>query len=384
MFDHLLPSNATAFERAASLSMDASARVAAGISAMRTAKLVAIPDAWLPFLIYEYGLGPVSAYVPDQRSLIGTGIDWQRVRGTPEAVDRGLAWLSYAGEIEEAPVTRRRWNLFQIELDRVRDAEAPDLDSIEGIAALSVPVRSRFFRGHSGYDVRELEWSRRKWSGARYSGSSGVRLRDDGAKWSFGRGAIFNIEMLKDDLVALNAWQDLLDAEIAGWGLPWAQTFASSDAVWGNFSWIGTGATWEVYTQSTRRNLIASALAGRPVWAAYREAGGGLIGYRRARVATPVVPSPSGPYVVGGGRLAPAQLGEGFYLEFLTDFADGEGKTAASVSLLWDAIPIDTSRPGLQWADPDQLTPGIEVASRPVNIQFGRTVRERLRYHLTF
>ena len=87
MSEHLLPSNATEFERAASLAIDTLSRTDAGIASIRTAKHVAIPDAWVPFLVYEYGLGPVSIYVDDQRALLETGVDWQRVRGTPEAVE---------------------------------------------------------------------------------------------------------------------------------------------------------------------------------------------------------------------------------------------------------------------------------------------------------
>jgi P2-related tail formation protein len=380
----LLPSNATAFERAASLTMDASARVGAGIAAMRTAKLVSTPDEWLPWLIAEYGLGPVSVYVPSARALIETGIDWQRVRGTPGAVQRGLAWIGYAAQIEQAPITRRRWHLFQLALDRVRDAEQPDLESVEGVVSLSVPVRSRFWRGFRGYDVREAEWSRRPWSGARYASSSGARLRPGGTKWSFGRGTDINILLSPEELVALSAWQQLPDSELIGWGLRFAQTYGRSQATWGEFSWDGTGATWATYGETERLNLMASALFRRPLWICFRDAAGDVIGFRRAKAASPVVLSPSGPYRVGPFRFLPVSLGTSFYVEALTDFGDGDGRTALTASLVWDALPLDTSRPGLQWAGPGELSPGVEVAARPVHITFGRTVRERLRYHLTF
>lgn len=381
----LLPSNATAFERAFSLSTDALEKLSPGVASIRTAKMVQIPDAFVPFLIYEYGLGEVSAYVADPRELLVSGIDWQRVRGTPGALAIALGWLGYAAAIEEAPARRARWNLFHLALDRVRDAEAPDLERIEGVAGLSVPVRSRFWRGYHGHDVRELEWSRKRWGRAAWASSSGVRLRPDGAKWSFGRGADFTHRMTTDELTDLGAWQPYPDAGTFGWGLRVANTYVAGASTWGEFTWDGSPATWGILDDEVRASLIASALSNRPLWAKFRRADGSVIGHRRARVARPVAASATGPYSVGGERLAPADgAGESFYAEFLTDFGNGAGQDAATVSLLFDATPLDASRPGLMWAGPDALSPGVEVAAHSINIPLGATVRERLRFNLTF
>lgn len=384
MTEDLLPSNATAFERAASLSIDVLPKVNAGVASMRTAKLVSIPDSFLPFLIFEYGLGPVSAYVTDARALIETGIDWQRVRGTPEAVDRALDWIGYAGNLEEARVTRRRWNLFQLALDRLRDAETPDLDQIEALVGLSVPVRSHFFRGFFGYDVREAEWSQRRYSGSRWSSSSGARLRPGGVKWSFGRTTDFDFKLSRDELIAIGVWQPPIDNGTEGFGLRFVNTYVSGETGWGGFSWDATTATWDGYDESDRLALMANAMGQRPLWACLRRADNSVIGYRRARVARPVTLRPGGPYQVGIDRFAPETQADSFYAEFLTDFGNGNGSTATSVSLVFDALPLDTTKPGLQWAEPGQITPGIEIAQRAINIPMGRTVRERLRFHLTF
>lgn len=385
MFDDLLPSNATAFERAASLAMDSGPRLAPGIAAMRRAKRGTIPEAVIPFLIWEYGLGPITAYLSDLGEVLDEGIPWQRVRGTPEAIARALAWVGYSAAIEEAPSTRRMWHRFQLELDRVRDNEAVDLDAIQGATELSVAVRSELFRGHSGHDVREAEWSRRAYSAARWSDSSGVRLRAGGIKWSFGRS--YDFAFLADEitLAALGAWVDPVDVGQLGWGAMMAQFYPDlSDHTWGAFSWVSSDATWTGYGESDRLTLIASALSGRPLWVVFRNAGGGVIGYRRARAARAVSPSASGVYSVAGVTLAPDALGTSFYAEALTDFGNGAGQTAATVSLLFDAEPIDTTRPGLLWAGPGGLSSGVEVASRPCAIAFGQTVRERVRFHLTF
>lgn len=380
----LLPQNATAFERAASETMDHLVRLAAGVGAIRTAKLVAIPDSFLPFLIYEYGLGPVSAYVSDQRFLLSSGVHWQRVRGTPDAVARALSWLGYGGAIEEAPVNRVRWNLFQIGLNKFRTAEAPDLENIEGVVSQSVAVRSRFYRAFFGYDVRELEWSRRKYSEARWSGASGARLRTDGVKWSFGRTFDFPLGMSRYDLIALGVWQEYPSGEVMGWGINFANSYSQSNAGWGDFTWASTDATWNDYGLSVRANLIAAAMDDRPVWACFRRADNSVIGYRRARIATPVIGDPQGPYHVGAIPLSPHDPGAAFYVEARTDFGEGDGSTAAFVSLIWDAVPVDSSKPGLLWAAPGELGVGTEVARTPINVQFGKTVRERVRFYLTF
>lgn len=384
MDEHLLPSNSTAFERAASLALNILPRVDTGVAALRTAKMVSIPDSVIPWLIYEYGLGPVSAYVADQRFLLSSGIAWQRVRGTPDAVHRALSWVGYEAQIEEAPTRRRRWNLFQLGLDRVRDNEAPDLENIDGVTSLSVAVRSHFWRGFNGYDVREHEWSRRRWSGARWSESSGVRLRVGGPKWSFGRPHEVIVPMLRDELIALGVWREEIGGEMGGWGLRNTNLYPFSGWDWGNFPWTTPGVTWASLDDEERIGLITASLAGRPVWITFRRGDGSIIGHRRARISVPVNFAPSGPYSHGGQALVPVAQGRRFFVEALTDFGNGAGEAAESVSLLFDATPVDTSRPGLQWAEPGDLSAGVSVAAVPVSIPLGATVRERVRYLLTF
>jgi hypothetical protein len=370
MSNDLLPTNATAFERAFSLAVDALDRLSPGIGAIKTAKLVTLPDNFLPFLIYEYGLGEVSAYVADQRRLLSIGRDWQRVRGTPEALALALDWLNYDAILEEAPARRRRWNLFQLALRRIRDFEEPDLENIEGVAGLSVAVRSQFWRGYNGYDVRELEWSRKPWSGAIWSAASGVRLRSDGAKWSFGRSHDFQV-------FAGQSFLDPLDA----WVPP-----SGSDLGWGDFTWLDAGgASWVDVDAQARINLIIGALTGRPIFAAFRDAGGEIIGYRRARAIHPVRVSPGGEYAVGGLNLTrDATTPTGLYVEAMTGFGDGAGATAESVTLVWDAVPDDPEKPGLLWGGPDEITGGTGTSPVAETIAFGQTVRERVRFYLTF
>ena len=100
---HLLPNNATDFEKAFSRSTDFAPRVGSSITAVRAFKYENTPSRFLPFLVYEYGLGQLTPYVPNLFEVIDEGIDWQRVRGTHKAVEFALGWLNYTAEIEVEP-----------------------------------------------------------------------------------------------------------------------------------------------------------------------------------------------------------------------------------------------------------------------------------------
>lgn len=370
MTTDLLPSNATPFERAFSLAIDAADRVASGVGAVRTAKLVTVPETFLPFLAYEYGLGEVSAFVPDQRLLIASGIAWQRVRGTPEAIAVGLDWLAYRADLEEAPARRRRWNLFQLALASLPAQEAPDLESIDRIASLSVPVRSRFWRGFAGYDVREAEWSRTAWGRAAWSSSSGVRLSEGGAKWSFGRPHNFPMPLGQDDLEPLGAWQP------GAGGAP---------SAWDATPWNAAGLTWTPAEVTERNGAIIAALRDRVMHLEFRSASGAVIGYRRARVIRPARIDNLGQYDLSSYRLAADNVGPtGLYVEFLTGFGDGFGATAATAAVVFDGVPAVAGRPGALWLGPGQLTGGTRLRAVPLPITFRRAMRERVRFHFTF
>ncbi|QPC44631.1 hypothetical protein HW532_19155 [Kaustia mangrovi] len=368
MTAHLLPPNATELDKAFSLAFDPAPELAPAIDAVRGAKLVAPPPSWLPWLVYEYGLGELTPYVPNLYDLIREGIDWQRIRGTPAALAMGLGWIGYAGDIEEWPTRRRAWSRFQLRLDRVRDTEDPDLERIEGIATLSPPLRSRFWRGFHGYDVRPLDWSWQRWSGARWASFSGVRLHEGGPKWSFGRTHDVDRTLGQAELEAAGAW-------IAPTG--------GASLSWGPFPWTTPGIAWTDSGEEARRRAIAANLAARDIYVALIDGDGQVIGYRRARAVHAVSLDVAGAYEVDGVRWAPDEQGTAIYVEALTGFGDGAGADIASVALAFDATPADPARPGLLWAGPGELvTPTGLVAETPAAIALGETVRERIRFIL--
>jgi hypothetical protein len=366
---HLLPASSTAFERALSEATDSTVRLAGAITSLHGIKFMP-PPSLLPYLVYEYGLGELTPYVANLYDLIDEGVQWTRVRGTPAALERALGWLGYAAEIEEAPIRRARWNLFQLELDRIRDDEG-DLEPIEGVADLSTPLRSEFWRGFRGYDVRALEYGYSRWGKTLHGDFSGTRIRDGSAKWSFGRTYAFDHDMTEDDLVALDVW-----IEPSEGGEDVEPTWL--DVEWPDVTWDALGGG--------RSALMLLSLSAGTAWACFRDAAGAVIGYRRACVHQRVESASGGPYEFGGVRYAPVAEGaEMVLIEARTDFGDGFGKTAASVSFILAGTPVDTSRPGALWLGPDQLATTLpEVAEQAIDIEFGRTVREHVRILLRF
>lgn len=364
----LLPSNATKWEKATSLAMNPYPRIGLAVQDIRAVKWRAPPLSFRPYLIYEYGLGSIARFFDDQWEAIQQGIPWQRVRGTHDAVARALDWIGYAGEIEVAPTRRRRWNLFMLELDRVRDVELPDLNDIDFLAQQSVAERSRFWRGFKDYDVRALEYSRTRWGQTLHSTFSGARIRAGGAKWSFGRTYQRDYTPTQANLEALGVWLTPDDEGLS----------------WGAFPWTSAGVTWTSSPAATRSRLMAAGVLAKTAWVRFRRADNSIIGHRRARVWRGVLADPNGIYGVGGLKFSPNSNPAILYVEALTGFGDGDGNTAASWSLLFNPTIVSPAKPGIEWAGPSQLTGGVEIMSTSCSAPFGKTVRERFKAVLRF
>lgn len=366
---HLLPNNATPFEIAFSEASDTYTLVDDNVSAMRGIKLINPPPSYLPYLIYEYGLGELTPYVPNLYDLIREGIAWQRVRGTPAAVSLALSWVGYSAQIEEPPARRKRWNLFQLAMDRLRDDEA-ELIRIEGVAQLSVSLRSVFWRGFHGYDVRALEFGWKRWDSALYGAYSGVRLAPGSVKWSFGRRHDIDHLLTEAELTALGVWLEPVEDD--------------EPLTWGEFPWPAT--PWQSSAKQGRSVAMLEAMDLGTAWAVFKDAAGDVIGYRRARALHPVAVASSGIYSVNGNKLALKSEGATIlYVEAMTDFADGFGSVAASVGFILNAIPTDEHPPGARWLPSGGLQQvGPIVAETEISIEFGRTVRERVSAALRF
>jgi P2-related tail formation protein len=183
----LLPPNATPLERDFSRATSFLERIGRTVPTIRTAKRLDIPDAVVPWLIYEYGLAEVLEYLPDARLTLADGIAWQRVRGTPQAILIGLSWLGISGTIDESEGGSYRWAEYQLGLPAPVQG-LQNLTRIVGVTTISQPVRSRLQRIFSVYDHRRFILDDSLLSeGSPLSDHTGTRpLGDDGPQISFG------------------------------------------------------------------------------------------------------------------------------------------------------------------------------------------------------
>lgn len=130
--NHLLPTNATPLEQALSLSTDALTRLAQPTDAIRQFKTDP-SDPLLPWLIWEYGLGELLPYLlANLASAIAEGILWQRLRGTPRALQIALGWMGADDVFVEPEVPGVHFAEFQIDPGQVLDDDRliadPDCD----------------------------------------------------------------------------------------------------------------------------------------------------------------------------------------------------------------------------------------------------------------
>lgn len=335
----LLPNNATEFENAVLTAGDPHDHTDVAITTMRGKKLLSPLGNWLPFLIYEYGLGELTPYVENLFQLIDEGIDWQRIRGTEGAVDLSLSWLGYAAELEEFPARRKFWNMFMLDMDRLRDQEEPDLFQIDGVANLSAPLRSMFWRGFYDYDIRALELGYTKLGNVYLGSFSGNRIDNVAAKWSYGRRHFETHTWTEDELTELGVYVE------PGSSLPW-----------GAFAWEDTAIAWDASGEAARKLVMSNAILAQTCWFEMRTAADAVIGYRKARITQMVKQDPMGDYDVNGVKYGLATaLPEAILFEAMTNFEDGDGAVLGSWGLIFGAKPVDPQSPGLLWALPGEL-----------------------------
>lgn len=142
-------------------------------------------DSVLPWLIHEYGLGEILAWVPDPRRAIQDGVIFQRIRGTPASLRMALKWVNIENiYIEEEP-PGKHFAEFQVGIHDVPNDFF--VDNVVALARLSAPARSRLMRMYNDrYDIRRFMLDSSEF-GSLLSDYSGVKLSPDGPVLSFGR-----------------------------------------------------------------------------------------------------------------------------------------------------------------------------------------------------
>ncbi|HEX5935823.1 MAG TPA: phage tail protein [Pseudorhizobium sp.] len=343
-----------------------------GADAIRGAKFDP-PPAFLPFLVFEYGLGELTPYVPNLYTLVvdREGVNWQRIRGTPASVYKGLGWLGYTATLEDAWHGRVYWNSTQLRFPELPRQDFPDLERIEGITRLSLPKRSQLRRGVHQYDVTALVADGGRLDNAMLERESGVAVTSAGTLWSFGRTTEVEHVMTEAEGTAIGNW---LDVPQQG-GIKWV----SMDYPWvtATFPWAGNPAL-------QRQSLLASWFTGKPLFATLRDVDGEILGHRRCRATHTVSQRFDGAYSFGAVRYEPVAAGARLYVEALTNFGDASDVTASSVELTVGAELADGVKPGRLWLQAGELVGGNPIAVTPVTLPLRSTVREQIKFLLRF
>lgn len=330
------------------------------------------PPSFLPFLVYEYGLGMLTPYVSNVYEVINEGVRWLRLRGTYGGLKRGLAFVGVTATAEPAWHGRVWWNSCQLRFPELPANDTPLLANIEGITRLSLPFRSDFRRGVFEYDIPPAEADGTTLDECHVEEESGVRLHESGAVWSFGRTAEFDHLLSEEEGIAIGNWVEIPEE---GGSIPWTSM---------TYLWTTATFLWSANADAQRRSLMAAWFAGREVYLAFRDADGELIGYRRAKACRPVSPGFGGPYQVDGQSYLPHAGGQQVYIEAMTDFEDAFDATATSVSLVVSALQAAEVPVGRLWLSADDLIGEQSFAEKAVSIPLRKTVRDRVKFMVRF
>ncbi|WP_311272388.1 MULTISPECIES: phage tail protein [unclassified Rhizobium] len=371
MAQSLLPGNSGLFEKALETSFAPRWTVLGeGTDAIAYDK-VSPPSAFLPFVIWEFGLGELTPYVPNLYDLLQEGIQWQRVRGTFLAVQRGLAWLGYTAAVEQAWHGRTWWNSYQLRFDRLPDHDDPDLERIEGITTLSVPKRSQLRRGVFQYDIPAAVCDWKRLDATHLDRESGVTATPANTLWSFGRTTEVSHLLTQAEGQALGIWID----PPATQALKWADM---------QFPWVTATFPWASNATVQRQNLMATFFRGRIIYAVLKDEAGAIIGYRRCRAVHPVDATFDGPYRFSDLSYAPVAAPRLVYIEAMTDFGDAENVVAKSISLLVEPVLSAGIAPGRLWLNPGELSGGVPIIATDISVPLRATVREQFKFLVRF
>ena len=389
MTSSLLPTNATPWEQAMADAMPISQVALSAVGAMRRIKYVSPRPSMLPFLVWEYGLGELTPYVPNLYNLIDEGVHWQRLRGTVSAVAIGLAWIGYAAEVEPAWTGRRWWNSFQLRFDALPAQDAPDLERIEGIAALSVPKRSQLRRGVFGYDVGALQANHSRWNRSLWNFESGIAATPANTLWSFGRTYEFEHLLTREEGLAIGNWIEIPEPDDVQFGDGnWIDPSDQNGGIsWGELDsllWVDADFLWDSGVDDQRRLALVAWFATRTLYMRFERGDNSAIGFRRCRAVRPVRASVGGSYRFQGGTYAALGSAEELYVEAMTGFGDAENEDCSAVSLIAGGAPAAGVGPGRLWLEPDELIGGVAFATKAVSIPLRRTVREQVKILMRF
>ena len=245
----LLPPNATPLERALEIAMRPAADALAGVQLVATAKEV-LPDGWPMFLVWEYGLEELLPYLPDPRVIIVTGLQWQRLQGTPASLRMALEWLGLDASIEQEDPLSTHW--FEYQIDPGKIPSRAEMQNIVGLAKLSAPVGTRLSRLFHGYDRRRAVYDFVSWDdGSLYDANSGIYDPNLDVDLSFGR-----------DVITYAGVGDLVPA--LGLLLEYATFTPYDDRLLWDYATYDGGAGATNFSPAVYFEMVSAAAAGIP------------------------------------------------------------------------------------------------------------------------
>lgn len=186
----LLPPNATRFQRDLELVNGITAGTLEAVENIKTIKSDP-PIQVLYWLIWEYGLGELLPYISDLKLLINEGLNWQRLKGTPDSLKLALGWIGIDDMEIEEEVPGLYYYQFQLNLGNIPSRW--EVDNIINLSKLTAPVRSRLSRLYNEeYDRRRLVLSNGEF-GQLLSDYSGYHYKD--IVLSFGNSRGYSLEI---------------------------------------------------------------------------------------------------------------------------------------------------------------------------------------------
>ncbi|ENN91147.1 phage tail protein [Bartonella bovis] len=403
MLGRLLPTNTTEFEKRLADACDFHKSIESSIDFISRAKLDIIDPSFLPWLVEEYGLGELTSYVPDLAVLLETGPQWQRVRGSLAAIDKGLEWLDLSACFVGAWPEREWWNSFQLYFDQLPDTDK--LEAIEGIVKLSKCLRSDLWRGVHGYDAPIAEGNISRLDDSMFDTQSGVCVTEGTTVFSFGRSTEISLTLTEEDGKLIGNWIDEQE-ELVWEGLnypwdvmnfPWMSVEKNKhnllnwdeeeeELSWRclDYPWNEASFPWASEQKNGRDILMANWFKGRTLYLALRDDDDKLIGYRRCNIVQQVTRVSDGVYSHSGNRFTPFIKGTKVLLAARTQFHDVDDKQAAFVSIFVHATPTKYISPGKLWLKPDELIGGVEILKSPISLSLRKDVREQFKILLRF
>jgi hypothetical protein len=264
----LLPLNATKLERnlEKTIDYDVATEVLHGFK-FKTAYNAAGSDSINGSrisLAWEYSLAQIN--IDNFQERILKGLAFHRIQGTPASLRNALSWYNFSDIVIEEEPPGEHFAEFQIGLSEIPNSFG--VDSIVSAARLAAPLRSRLSRMYNSlHDVRRFILDGSKF-GDFLSDHSGIRLRDDDPKLSFGRENFYKItipEMTNTN--ALKREHFSYSKNIDTYKLDFANLDdAVTDAVNHKSSSFPTRYIWntkpvgDLPTQLLKPNIIAKAL----------------------------------------------------------------------------------------------------------------------------